>query len=426
MEIKIEKLKNSETKLTVVLNKKDLDFYLNKTQKAIGESLQIDGYRTKKAPLEAIRKKVGDEHLLQEALDMAVRESFAKALEQEKIDIIETVNMKILKNEPELLKYEVVVLSFPDVTLGKYIGVEAARNPVTVSDKEIEAALLQIRKMRARHEDTKMPAEKGNKVEIDFEVKHKGNLIEGGKSENHPLIIGNGGFIPGFEDQLIGMTAEEEKDFKISVPKDYWQKNIADKDLDFKVKIKKVEKIILPEVSDDFAKSLGDFQNAETLKKNLKDGIGMEKETKEKERIRLAILDKVIENCVLEVPDKLIQRQLDMMISNFDQNLHRQGMELGLYLAQVSKTQEDLRKDWHNQAVKHVKTALVLKKIEEKEKISVSDEEILFEVNNILKDFRTVEEAGKEIDIVNLKDKVKNNVLHEKTLQLLEQNAVIN
>lgn len=426
MEIKIEKLKSSETKLTIDLNKKDLDFYLNKTQKTIGESLQIDGFRSKKAPLEAIRKKVGDQHILQEALDTAIKESFAKVIEQEKMNIIETINMKILENKPEFLKYEVVVLLFPEVTLGKYIGVEVERNPIVVSDKEVENALLQVRKMKAKYEDTKMPAEKGNKVEIDFEVKHKGDLIEGGKSENHPLIIGNGGFMPGLEDQLIGMRIEEERDFKISAPKDYWQKNIAGKDLEFKVKMKRVEKIILPEISDDFAKSLGNFQNAEILKKNIKDGIAMEKEAKEKERIRLAILEKVMGESSLEIPDKLIQSQLDAMISSFDQNLHRQGMELGLYLAQVGKTQEDLRKDWYSQAVKHVKTRLVIKKIQEKEKIDVSDEETLLEVNSILKDFRTVEEAGKEIDLVNLKDKVKSNLLHEKTLQILEQSAVIN
>ena len=231
--------------------------------------------------------------------------------------------------------------------------------------------------------------------------------------------------MPGFEDQIVGMKPEDEKEFSLIAPKDYYQKSISGKKLDCRIKMKKVQRAILAELNDNFAKIVGNFPDLATLKKNLAEGIRMEKEEKEKERIKTEILEKISEASSVESPKKLIDRQLDLMIKNFDESLHQKGMELGLYLAQVKKTQEDLREDWRERAIKNVKIALILKEIGKKERIAVEEEEVVSAVNVILSNFGSVEEAERHINLVNIKDKIRSNLLNEKIVAFLEENAII-
>ena len=420
METKIEKLKNGEIKLVVNLAKEDLDGYFKKAQDLLVASFKMDGFRKGKVPPEVIKEKIDGKELRQEAIDIAIRESFARAVSQEKIDLLETIEMKILKNEPTLLEYQAVLISFPEIVLGDYSDFKVEKKEIKVADEEVDNTLKYIQNSRADYEDTDSPVKKGDRAEIDFEVRHEGKTIEGGKSENHPLIVGNGGFMPGFEDQILDMKTGDEKEFSIVAPNDYYQKAIAGQKIDFNIKIKKVQKVMLPEINDDFVKGLGKFETLVDLKKNIQEGLLIEKESKEKERVRLAILDKIIENSKLEIPQRLLDRQLDQMIKSFDEDLHRQGLELGLYLAQIKKTQEELRKDWHGQASKQVKSTLILREVGSKEGINVDEEEVMLAMNDVLKNFRSVEEASKYLDLDNFKAKVRNKLLNEKILEFLE------
>jgi len=421
----VEKIENSQVKLTVDLDKEDLMLYVKEAENTLASSLKVDGFRQGKTPPDIVRKEIGEEGIKEKALDIALKKSFLKALQKEKLDIIETVELKVLRNEPEILRYQALLFIFPELTLGEYRNIEVEGKTVEVKEEEIEKTLQYIQKSRSQFKDVDEPIKKGDKVEVDFEIKEKDKLIEGGKSENHPLIVGEGNFVPGFEDNLVGLKKGEEKTFSLTVPKDFYQKTIAGKDLNFNVKIKKVQQVLMPDLNDEFVKSLGNFDSIEALKQNVTQGITLEKEAKEKERVRLSILDKIIESSDMEAPPQLVDRQFELMLSNFDQNLHRQGLELGLYLAQVKKTKEDLRKEWHNQAVKQVKTSLILREIGKREEIQVTDEELGMVLNQTIQNLGGVQEIEKNIDMEQLGNNIRTNLLNEKIVDFLEKNSVI-
>jgi len=425
MKTYIEKLKNSEIKLTIELNEEDLSLYTREAEEILSNSLYMNGFRKGKVPPEIALKKVGEKSIKEKALDISLKRSFIRALKQEKIDLIDTFEMKITKNNPGNLTYEILLLVSPEIVLGDYKNVEIEKKSLVVTEQEINNALHYVQKSRAQLKDSDRPIQKGNRVEVDFEIKHKGKQITGGKSENHPLIVGDGKFVPGFEDKLIGARKGDKKYFSLQVPDDYYQKSIAGKKLDFNVKIKRVQKVILPELNNEFAKMMGSFKDIDALRRNIAEGISMEKEAKEKERIRLAILDKIVENTRIEVPPKLIERQLDLMLRNFDDNLHRQGLELSLYLAQIKKTQEDLRKEWYEQAVKQVKTSFILKEIGKKEGITIGDDEVKLAVNNILQKFDSIKEARESMDLGEFENKIRTNLLNDKIIDFLEKKVKV-
>ena len=294
------------------------------------------------------------------------------------------------------------------IELANYKGLKVKKNGLKVEDKEIDNALDYLQKSRAKIITINKPAQKGNRVEIDFEIKNTGVKIEDGDSKNHPLILGEGRFLPGFEEKLEGMKSGEEKEFSLKVPHDWPDKRIADKNLDFKVKMNLVQERILPEINDEFAKSLGSFDSLSGLRKNIQDGLMQEKELKEKQRIRLELIEKVAENSKIDVPENLINQEAEAMINEFKANVTVFGMDFEIYLKGIKKTTDDLKKEWMPQAEKRVKIRLCLKAIAEKEKIEVSNEEI------------------ENIDSEKPKEYTKNILINEKVFELLEQEAIIN
>jgi len=211
MKTYIEKLRNSEVKLTIELNEEDLSLYTKEAEKFLSNSLHMDGFRKGKVPLEIALKKVEKNSIKEKALDIALKRSFIKALKQEKIDLIDTFEMKITKNNPGNLTYEILLLVFPEIVLGDYKDIEIEKKSPIATEQEINDALHYVQKSKAQLKDSDSPVQKGNRVEIDFEIKHNGKQITGGKSENHPLIVGDGKFVPGFEDKLIGARKGDKK-----------------------------------------------------------------------------------------------------------------------------------------------------------------------------------------------------------------------
>jgi trigger factor len=312
------------------------------------------------------------------------------------------------------------------VQLADYKGIKAKKNKLKVEKAEIDSSLDYLRKSRAKIITVNRPAEKGNRVEIDFEVRHGGVKIENGMSKNHPLILGEGRFLPGFEKELEGMSAGEEKNFSLKAPKDWPDKRVAEKNLDFKVKMNLVQERQIPELNDEFAKSLGNFASLETLKENVSGGLLEEKEIKEKQRIRIELIEKVAENSKIEIPESLITEELDKMINEFKFSISGFGLDFDKYLEEIKKTIPELKKEWKNQAEKRVRIAMCLKAIAEKEQIEISDEEIENKINEELKNYPNVEEVKKNIDLKALRVYTKEVLRNEKVLGLLEKEAIIN
>ena len=263
-------------------------------------------------------------------------------------------------------------------------------------------------------------------VEVDFEVRHDGQILEGGISKNHPLIIGGKNFIPGFEDSLLGMKKDDKKSFSLVAPDDYYVKKIAGKKLDFSVKINNIKSVELPKVDDNFAKGLGNFQSLDQLMSNLKDGITEEKKLKEKQRVRLEIINHLVKNSSIAIPEILVNQQIDSMIGNLDRDLHSNGMELGLYLAQMGKTQDDLRKEWHDEAEKQVKTIMILHKVAKDKSISASKEEVDEALTTTVQSMMIKGEVDKtNLDMDNLRDSISSRLINERVLDYLEKTCSV-
>jgi trigger factor len=311
------------------------------------------------------------------------------------------------------------------VKLADYKGIKVKKNELRVEKAEIDNSLDYLRKSRAKTITVNRPAEKGNRVEIDFEVRHGEVKIENGTSNNHPLILGEGRFLPGFEKELEGMSAGEEKNFSLKAPKDWPDKRVAEKNLDFKVKMKLVQERQIPELNDEFAKSLGNFMSVDALKQNVSGGILEEKEMKEKQRIKIELIEKVTENSKMEIPENLITEELEKMINEFKFSITGFGMDFDKYLQEIKKTIPELKKEWKNQAEKRVRIAVCLKAIAEKEDIEVSDEEIENKINEELKNYPNIEEVKKNIDLKALRVYTEEVLRNEKVLGLLEKEAKI-
>lgn len=423
MIIKLKPIANSQKELEVELNKEELREYLEKASETISQAVSIAGFRPGKAPFEVLRKEVGDKKILEEALEMAVVGSLAKATQKEKLEVMASSELKIMANTADLLRYSVKLMLYPEVKLGDYKNLNLEKKKeVKVEDQEILEAIKYILKTRATYQEFDGPAEKDHHLEINFEIGVGGQPVEGGKSENHPFVLGKGNFIPGFEDQLIGLKQGEAKEFSLDAPDDYYQKNLAGKKLDFKVTVKSIKAVLIPELNDDFIKSLGRFSSEEELKKNIAEGIKAEKEQKETERQRVEILEKIDAGSKIDLPEKIIEQQLDALIANFDQNLHAQGMELSLYLVHLKKSQDDLRKEWRGQAEKQIRQSLILREVGRRENIKVSEQEIEEAAAGLLMRYVGQGQDQSKVDAEGLKQRAGEAIFREKIFQYLEEN----
>ena len=311
------------------------------------------------------------------------------------------------------------------IELANYKGLKAKKRELKVEEKEIDKALDYLRNSRAKIVTVNKSAQKGNRIEIDFEVRLAGVKIENGESKNHPLILGQGRFLPGFENELEGMKAGQEKEFSLKVPADWPDKKISGKNLDFKVKMNIVQERELSEINDEFAKALGSFSSLGDLKQSVKDGLMQEKETMEKQRIRIELIEKIAADSKTEVPESLINEELEIMMNELKASIGQLGLDFEKYLSEIKTSVDNLKKSWKEQAEKRVKIGLCLKAIADKEKISVSEEEVEQRVNEDLKYYGSTEQVKKDIDLSALKEYTKNILINEKVFALLEREAEI-
>jgi len=426
MTFTIKEKDSQNRELTVELNKEDLERYVRETESSLGDDVSIDGFRKGKAPRDAIRKHIGESAIREAALQTAMQRSLGQILADQKLDVLEASGLAIKENSPDKLIFTVNLRLFPTVALPVLGTIKIERKKVSVEPKEIDDALESIRASRADVTDADRPAMAGDRVEIDFEVRDAGQIIDGGISKNHPLTIGKNNFIPGFEDQLIGMKKGDIKDFSVTAPADFANKSIAGKKLDMHVEIQKVQAVTLPALDDAFAQKLGKFNNIDQLILSVKDGLLQEKQEKESQRARLAAIDKLIEGAKCDISDQMINNQLDQMIENFDQDLHKHDMELSLYLVKIGKTQDELRKDWKADAKRQVAMSLVLHALAREQDIQVAPDEVNAALESLVQSAVTNQNGAipENLDVDALRRNLESRLLTEKTLQYLERTCV--
>ena len=421
----LKKLQQNNYELTVELGREELDKYVHSAEDKIVREVQIDGFRKGKAPRDVVRKKVGSQHILENALDIAVHDSLERAIEKDRLEVLKMSQFEVKENSPTKLLYRVVLTTFPKITLADLSEIKVQRKDIKVEQYEISEAMDFIRNSRANFLSKEGPAEKGDRVEVDFEVTSEGLPVEGGISKNHPLVIGDNKFIPGFEEQIIGMESGTEKNFSLTAPKDYFHKAIAGRNIDFKVKVIAVQKIEKPTLDDDFARSLGRFADLVDFQENVKKGILEEKQVKEKDKLRLEVLSRIADKSSIELPQDMVEEQLNTMIAGFDSELHQKGMELSIYLAHLNKTQEDLKKDWRGEAEKQVKFHIILSKIAQDNQLQPSPEEIEQEAGKLIQIMASQGQLDESnINIEDIRNSVSRELTKEKTMAFLEDKYV--
>ena len=381
-------LPKSEIEIEVELSPEEMRSYYELALNEAKGDIEIDGFRKGKAPAELIEKKVGVARIAERASVLAVEKTYTEiakelsAKTKENFEPLGAPEVKVTKMvEGGPLEYKARLTVLPEIQLPDYKKIARPinakkRTAGEIADEEVEKTLDRLCDSRASLITMTRTAQKGDRVEIDFEARQAGATLENGKSENHPLIIGEGKFMPGFEKELIGMKTNEEKSFSVEAPKDYIETGLAGKKIDFKVQIKLIQEKKLPQLSDEFAKGLGNFENLEALKNNIRGGLSMEKKAKERSARRIEIIEAITAQISTEFPDLLINRELDKMTGELRSNIERMSLQWPDYLGHIKKTEEDLKKDWTKDAVRRIKIALVLRKIGQAEKIEPTEEEI--------------------------------------------------
>jgi trigger factor len=333
------------------------------------------------------------------------------------------------------LEYKITIAVVPEASMKQWknavekINKAYTKKKSEVTAQEIDKELENIAKSRVQHAKVEREAKDGDNVILDFEVKKDGVPIENGASKNHPLILGRGVFIPGFEEQVIGMKASETKDFELTFPKDYHDKGLAGTPAQFFVTVNEVQERKTPDVSDEFARSLGKFKDLADMRKSVAEGMEEEKKHELKEKRRAEIIDVLIENIQVELPEILIHEELHKMINEFKMQLEGMGITFEQYLMQISakggsasggKTLKDLEKEWEPQAIKRVKAALALEEVAKEREISIPSEEVEAEMNKTLAQYKKIKDVEKNIDLGKLYNYVKDMMQNEKVLEMLE------
>lgn len=408
--------------LRVEMDAQDLREHILHAQQELGGEITVEGFRKGKAPQEILQQRLNPAAVREHALEHALEESFTAVAKEQNWDIAKTEKLSVEENSADRLVYSVSVLLYPNVELPDLSGVRVPRQQVTVSDQELSEALESVRSMRSTFHDKNDAAAEGDRVEVDFSVSHDGKPIEGGESKNHPLVIGGKGFIPGFEDQLVGMRAGEEKKFSLDAPKDYYHPDIAGKHLDFTVTMQKVQSVERPELNDAFAQSLGQFTSLQELSERTRGGLMHEKEEKERQRVRVMILDEIAKKLTVALPAFLVEDELSEMVERFSRDLASRGMQLGMYLASVKKTEEELRASWRADAERQVRFALILRAVARQQKISVPSSAIDAMMEDVLREATSrggalPEGANPEA----MRQAIAQKLLSDQTMQWLEQ-----
>ncbi len=426
MSIKIEKTENNnELKLEFTVDAQTFIGGIEKVFKKNAKYFTVPGFRKGKVPMNIVEKHYGTEIFYEDAFNEIVPEIYEKEIEENKLEVVSKPKIDIVQMEKgKDLIFTAVVNNKPEVELGKYKGIELKKIEYTVEDKDIEHELGHMAEKNARIVTVDNRAVKnGDIAVIDFEGSIDGVPFEGGKAEKHELEIGSHSFIEGFEDQVVGMKINDEKDVKVSFPEDYFSKDLAGKPAVFKVKLHEIKEKELPKMDDEFAKDVSEFDTLDELKADIRKKMEEENEHKAKHETEDKAIETVCDNSKLDIPDGMIENELDAMEEDLDRRLAYQGMRIDQYLKLINKTKEDFRKEMRPEAEKSIKVRLVLEAIVKDAKIEILDKELNDKIAELAKTYGRAEDELKKNE--EFKKYVSSSLETEKAIQYIVDNAKI-
>ena len=426
MSVKVEKTdKTNEVKLEFTVEAAKFEEAIQTVYKKSAKYFKIPGFRNGKAPFKMVEKMYGIQIFYEDAFNEIAPKVYEEGLEEAKVEAVSKPEIDITQIEAgKDLIFTAVVQTKPEVTLGKYKGIEIKKHEYTVSDEEVEHELGHMAEKNARIVTVEDRAvETGDITVIDFEGFVDGKAFEGGKAENHELTIGSNTFIPGFEDQIIGMKINEERDINVKFPEEYFSKDLAGKNAVFKIKLHEIKKKEMPEINDELAKDISEFDTIEELKKSIRESKEKQNETKAKYETEDDAIEAVCNNATVDIPSGMIETEIDNMEKDIETRLSYQGMKLDDYLSMIGKTKEQFREEYKPQAEKQVKSRLVLEAVANDAKIEVPQDEITAKISEMAKAYGQKEEEVKNNE--HLINYVKESLKTEKTIEFIVSNAKI-
>ena len=399
MSLQVEKMEKNMAKLTIEVAAEDLEKAMqNAYQKAKGR-ISIPGFRKGKAPRKMIEQMYGKGIFLEDAVNALIPEHYSKALAECDLEIVSQPTIDITQAEPgKALIFTAEVATKPEVTLGDYKGVEVPKTEINVTDEDVDA---EIKKEQEKNSRTINVEDRGAQLQdvvtIDFEGSVDGVPFDGGQATEYPLTLGSNTFIPGFEDQLVGAKVGDDVDVKVTFPEEYQAKELAGKEAVFKCAVKKIEAKELPELDDDFAKDVSEFDTLAEYKEHVKTNLVERKENEAKRAKEDAAVDKAIENAQMDIPEAMLMTQCRQMLDDFSRRMQSQGLSMDQYFQFTGMTADKMMEDMKPQALKRIQTRLVLEKVAEVENIQPTEEEVNEEIAKMAEAYKMEADKLKEL-----------------------------
>ncbi|WP_418418192.1 trigger factor, partial [Blautia sp.] len=425
MSLQVEKMEKNMAKLTIEVSAEDLDKAMqNAYQKAKGK-IAIPGFRKGKAPRKMIEQMYGKGIFLEDAANALIPEHYSKALEECDLEIVSQPEIDVVQAEPgKAFIFTAEVAVKPEVTLGDYKGLEVPKSETEVTDEDVDAEIKKEQEKNSRTVTVEdRGAENGDITTIDFEGFVDGVAFEGGKGTDYPLTLGSGSFIPGFEDQLVGAKAGDHVEVNVTFPEEYQAAELAGKAAVFQCDVKKVEAKELPELDDDFAQDVSEFDTLAEYKEDIKKNLTEKKEKEARAEKENAAVDKAIENAQMEIPDAMVDTQVRQMINDFASRMQSQGLTMEQYFQFTGMTVEKMQEEMKPQALKRIQTRLVLEKIAEVENIQPTEEEVNEEISKMAEMYKMEADKLKELLGDRELEQMKKDMAVQKAVTLVADEA---
>ena len=425
MSLQVEKMEKNMAKLTIEVAAEDLEKAMqNAYQKAKGR-ISIPGFRKGKAPRKMIEQMYGKGVFLEDAVNALIPEHYSKALAECELEIVSQPTIDITQAEPgKAFIFTAEVAVKPEVTLGDYKGVEVPKTEITVTDEDVEAELKKEQEKNSRTISVEDRAAQLNDiVTIDFEGSVDGVPFDGGQATEYPLTLGSNTFIPGFEEQLVGAKVGDDVDVKVTFPEEYQAKELAGKEAIFKCAVKKIEAKELPELDDDFAKDVSEFDTLAEYKEHVKTNLEDKKANEAKRAKEDAAVDKAIENAQMDIPELMTKTECRQMMDDFSRRMQSQGLTMDQYMQFTGTTLASLQEQMKPQALKRIQTRLVLEKIAEAEAIEIADEKIDEEINKMAEMYKMEADKLKEMLGDAEKEQMKKDMAVQEAVTILADAA---
>lgn len=422
----VEQLGGSMVKLNLEISPEQFEDGIRKVYQKTRNRIQIPGFRKGKAPLMMVEQYYGKGVFYEDAINEVLPDLYKQAVEDNHLDVMSRPDVSVDNIEDgKPIQVSCTLAVKPEVTLGEYKGLKKEAPSAQVTDQDVEDEINRTAKQNARKVTiTDRPSEMGDIVNINYEGFCDGKAFEGGKAENHDLTLGSHSFIDTFEDQLVGKNAGEEVEVNVTFPKEYHEASLAGKPAVFKVKVNEVKKEELPEINDEFAKDVSEFDTLEDYRKDVRNKLEQRKKTEAENTVKNKLVEKVSESATMDMPAPMVDEECNEMISQYAQTLSYQGISLDKYMEYTGTTMESLQKSVRPEAEKRLKQSLVLEAIAKKENIEVTEEDLDKELSDMAKQYGMEEDKLKASVTDAEKENLKADLLNRKTVDFLVENAV--